>query len=89
MTRDINELEVYKQSLKLIKELYELLSQVPSTERDLESQLKRASKSIPANIAEGLQRNHRCLLIALASSDEVLAHLQVLSIVQPRLKPQV
>jgi len=54
------ELEVWKKSMSLAEKVYELTSKFPSDERfGLTSQLKRASISIPSNIAEGAGRNNK------------------------------
>jgi four helix bundle protein len=57
--------------------------------------LKRASKSIPANIAEGFAKRSsekefkRFLKIAIGSSDEVVTHLRTMAITVPRLLNEV
>lgn len=92
MIRDVTDLEVYKESLTLLKELYIFLRKVPKTEYDSVIQCKRAGKSIPANIAEGFAKRQsgaefkRFLQIALGSSDEVVTHLRTLMIALPYLK---
>lgn len=54
-------------------------------------QLKRAGKSISAQIAEGFSKRaselefKRYLAIALGSSDEVISHLRAIAIAVPRL----
>jgi len=56
-----------------------------------QDQIKRASKSIPANIAEGFAKKSsakefkRFLTIALGSSDEVVTHLRMVEIISPYL----
>lgn len=48
------ELKVWKKSMKLVSMVYELCEFFPESERfGLVSQMKRASVSIPSNIAEG------------------------------------
>lgn len=92
MARDVTELKVYQEALRLLPELYEVLKEVPDTEKDSVWQLKRAAKSIPANIAEGFAKSSsikefkRYLLIALGSSDEVISHLRVLDVIFPNLQ---
>ncbi len=91
MIHDVTDLEVYKSSLTLLEETYILLRKIPLSEKDSIYQIKRAAKSIPANIAEGFAKRNstlefkRFLRIALGSSDEVITHLRTLSIALPRL----
>ena len=47
-------LEVYQRAMALVEEVQSLIKALPSVERyALASQMGRASRSIPANIAEG------------------------------------
>lgn len=86
LVKDVTDLEVYNQSLTLLKTLYEFLKKIPHSEYDTVMQLKRSSKSIPANIAEGFAKRSsekefkRFLKIALGSSDEVITHLRMITI---------
>ncbi len=51
-------LEVWKESILLVKTIYKLTDNFPSTEKfGLISQLRRASISISSNLAEGTSRN--------------------------------
>lgn len=51
------DLEVYKHSLDLVERIYQLTAGFPSSENfGLTSQLRRASVSLPSNIAEGSSR---------------------------------
>lgn len=92
MIKSVNDLEVYKYSLNLLEDLYAKFRKIPKSEYDISHNCKRAAKSIPANLAEGFAkrfsgptfRNH--LKICIGSSDEVVAHLQALSITVPYLK---
>lgn len=89
MIRDILDLEVYKLSLSLLLEIYSLTQKLPKSEYDVNLQVKRAAKSVSANIAEGFAKRSsdkefkRFLKIALGSSDEVISHLRTIAIVQP------
>src|SRR5512133_785624 len=54
------ELQAWQFSYKLAKEIYALTKEFPSEERfGLISQLRRASVSVPSNIAEGYHRRSR------------------------------
>ena len=51
------DLEVYKHSLDLVEQIYQLTARFPSSENfGLTSQLRRSSVSLPSNIAEGSSR---------------------------------
>jgi|AntRauMFilla1563_2_1112583.scaffolds.fasta_scaffold00016_27 four helix bundle protein len=55
---DYKELNVWKESIDLVKLVYEVTQKFPSEEKfGLVSQLRRASVSIPSNIAEGNGRS--------------------------------
>ncbi len=75
------DLTVWQKSRELVKAIYLLLSKFPSSEKyGLVDQIKRASVSIVANIAEGKQRQTKkeyvqFLFIAYGSSAEVEALL--------------
>ncbi len=82
--RSYEGLEVYQRAMKLLVPLHALLLKFPDYERfELASQLRRASKSIPANIAEGYgkkgsTREFRAYLNnALGSANEVIVHLRI------------
>jgi len=78
-----------------LPEVYEFLRNVPKSELDSIYQIKRAAKAIPAIISEGFAKRNsskefkRYLLIAIGSSDEVVTHLRVISIVVPNLADKV
>ncbi|MBM4402051.1 MAG: four helix bundle protein [Candidatus Cloacimonetes bacterium] len=76
-------LEVYQRSYQLAVEIHKLSLKLPRTlQFDLADQIRRASRSIPSNIAEGLGRNRsrkdkiNFLINALGSNDEMLFNLQ-------------
>lgn len=95
MIKDVTDLEVYQESLRLLKKLYELLKKIPKSEYDSVVQCKRAGKSIPANIAEGFAKRSselefkRFLKIAIGSSDEMVTHFRTLVIGVPKLLLQL
>lgn len=75
--QDYKKLQVWNRSHQLVLDLYIIVNQFPKEEKfGLISQIKRASSSIPANIAEGCGRNSnkdlaQFLNIALGSLNEV------------------
>lgn len=77
------DLEVYKKSIELVIEIYNIASQFPKDEQfGLVSQIKRAVISIPSNIAEGSTRysnkdSARFVDIAIGSIAEVDTQLSI------------
>ncbi|OYQ36136.1 diversity-generating retroelement protein bAvd family protein [Flavobacterium cyanobacteriorum] len=77
------ELEIWKQSKLFCSDIYNLTSSFPDHEKfGLTNQLRRASVSIPSNIAEGTSRSSnkefcRFLEIALGSCYEVETQLLI------------
>lgn len=77
------DLEIWRQSRVFCKDIYEVTSTFPQTEKfGLISQLRRASVSIPSNIAEGASRNSnkdfaRFLEITIGSCCEVETQLLI------------
>ncbi len=74
---NFKELKVWQLSRQLVKEIYELTADFPSSEKyGLISQLRRCTVSIPTNIAEGAGRHNdkdfaQFLNISLGSAYEV------------------
>lgn len=59
MIRDFYDLDCWKESHKLVLEIYKLTATFPKEERyGVSDQLRRAASSITANIAEGFGRYH-------------------------------
>ena len=85
MMKSYQELEAWKEARVLVKDIYLLTIKLPSEEKfGLISQLRRAAVSVPANIAEGIGRNHskdtlQFLFIARGSLNE-LETLLILSL---------
>ena len=77
------DLEVYKLSLNLVKDIYKLTKGFPASENfGLTSQLRRAAVSLPSNIAEGSSRGStkdliRFLNIASGSLAEIETQLVI------------
>ncbi len=71
------DLEAWKESIKLVKDIYTLTNKFPKDELfGLISQLRRAAVSIPSNIAEGSMRSSdkdslRFIEISLGSIAEI------------------
>ena len=80
------DLEIYQLSHELAIKIHRVSLSLPKFELYEEgSQVRRAAKSIPANIVEGFGRRRyknkfiRFLTFALASCDETKEHLKILS----------
>ncbi len=77
------DLEVWKKSINLVKEIYKAVEQFPKKEQyGLVSQITRAAISIPSNIAEGAARfsnkdTSRFVDIAIGSIAEVDTQLTI------------
>lgn len=51
--RDFKKFDIWKHSIELVKQVYQLTSELPAEEKyGLKSQITRAAVSIPSNIAE-------------------------------------
>ncbi len=77
------DLEIWKKSRFFCSSIYEITSKFPESEKfGLTNQLRRASVSIPSNIAEGSSRNSnkdfsRFLQITLGSAYEIETQLLI------------
>ncbi len=77
MIRSYKDLDVWKESMRAVKEIYLATKELPKDELyGLISQLRRCAVSIPSNIAEGNTRQHtteyiQFLYIALGSCAEL------------------
>ena len=73
--------DVYEVSLELVVAMRLVVERVKQHDRDLAAQLKRATSSVPANIAEGQRRVGRDRIhlwrIAEASANEVRCEIEV------------
>jgi len=82
MIKDFRDLIVYKKAYEISLEIHKMSLKIPQFEKDeLGSQIRRASKSIAMNIAEGFGRNDsladfkRFMVMAQGSCDEVRVQL--------------
>mgnify|MGYP006354176459 CR=1 FL=1 len=95
MIKDVTDLDVYQASLVLVQRVYEFIRLLPKSELDSISQIRRAAKSVTANIAEGFAKRSsekefkRFLKISIGSSDEVVTHLRTIYFAVPRLQPNM
>ncbi|WP_248723296.1 four helix bundle protein [Seonamhaeicola sp. ML3] len=83
--RNFRELDIWKDSITLVKKIYSLIENLPETEKfGLKSQISRCVVSIPANIAEGCAKDSqkdfvRFLQISLGSAFELETHIIICS----------
>jgi len=82
--KSFRDLEIYQEAYALMIEIHKLVMKLPVYEKhDLASQMRRASKSCPANIAEGWAKRRfekefkKYLDNALGSANEMEMHLEV------------
>ncbi|OPX20473.1 MAG: four helix bundle protein [Desulfobacca sp. 4484_104] len=80
-SRSFRDLDVWRKSIDLVKEIYQITGKFPPSEiYGLTNQIRRAAVSIPSNIAEGQGRNsakefRQFLGIALGSVAEIETQL--------------
>ena len=91
--KDFHELKVWQKAHQLTLAVYRITTGFPRAELyGLTSQLRRASSSVPANLAEGCGRNGdaefaRFCSIAMGSASELEYHLLLareLQLIQPK-----
>lgn len=81
--RPHEKLDVWKLSIEMVVNVYEVTKAFPSDERfGLTSQIRRAAVSIPANISEGAARQHdrefvQFLSVAQGSASELETELLI------------
>jgi len=79
--RNFKELDVWKDAITLVKDVYMITEHLPDTEKfGLKTQIARCVVSIPANIAEGCAKDSqkdfvRYLQISLGSAFELETHI--------------
>ena len=83
------DLDVYQRSLKCIVEVQGMLAKFPEYEmRELASQMRRSSKSIPLNIAEGHGRKRSgkdfkyFISNAMGSANEMSASIEIAKLLE-------
>lgn len=82
---DLENIVVWKQSIKLVKKIYQLTESCEKLSKDygLKQQIQRAAVSIPSNIAEWLERDsqkelHRFLMIARGGVWELKTQIYII-----------
>ncbi|UII75096.1 four helix bundle protein [Flagellimonas sp. HMM57] len=81
--RNFRDLDIWKNGVELVKDVYQLIEGFPNTEKyGLSSQISRCAVSVPSNIAEGCSRESqkdfsRFLQITLGSSYELETQLLI------------
>ncbi len=83
---DIHRLDVYRCALDLYRSVGQMVAQFPRGEADLRSQLRRASRSVPFNIGEGVGKRGRARAaayeVALGETKELIVALDCVEIDQ-------
>jgi len=82
------DLDVWKRSMDLVEEIYKITSKFPASEMyGLTNQLRRASVSIPSNIAEGTsRRGDKELLYFINVTIGSIAEIETQMLIAVRLK---
>ena len=82
--RSHEDLDAYQLSMELLVRVHALCSKLPPEEKyDLARQMRRASKSIPATIAEGFSKRasakefKQYMRMAMGSANEMETHLRI------------
>ena len=87
MTRrpsDLHQLDVYRCALALYRKIGQIVKAFPRGEADLRSQRKRASRSVPFNIGEGVGKRGKARAasyqVALGEAKELIVALDCVEI---------
>ena len=83
---DLHQLDVYRCALELYRTIGRMVAQFPRGEADLRSQMRRASRSVPFNIGEGVGKRGKARAaayeIALGEAKELIVALDCVEIDQ-------
>ena len=81
---DLQRLDVYRCALDLYRSVGRMVAQFPRGEADLRSQMRRASRSVPFNIGEGVGKRGRARAaayeVALGEAKELIVALDCVEI---------
>ena len=83
---DLHRLDAYRCALELYRRIGRIVAGFPRGEADLRSQMKRASRSVPFNIGEGVGKRGRARAasyeVALGETKELIVALDCVEIDQ-------
>ena len=81
---DLHKLDVYRCSLELYRRIGRMTAEFPRGEADLRSQMRRAARSVPFNIGEGVGKRGRARAaayeVALGEAKELVVALDCVEI---------
>lgn len=81
---DLHKLDVYRCSLQLYRKVRRMVAQFPRGEADLSKQMRRACRSVPFNIGEGVGKRGKARTasygIALGEAKELIVALDCVEI---------
>lgn len=81
---DLHKLDVYRCALELYRRIARMVAGFPRGEADLSGQMRRASRSVPFNIGEGVGKRGRARVaayeIALGETKELIVALDCVEI---------
>lgn len=81
---DLHKLDVYRCALELYRRVGAIVAEFPRGEADLRSQMRRASRSIPFNIGEGVGKRGparvAAYIVALGETKELIVALDCVEI---------
>ena len=81
---DLHKLDGYRCALALYRRIGRIIRGFPRGEADLKSQMKRASRSVPLNIGEGVGKRRRARAaayeVALGEAKELIVALDLVEI---------
>jgi four helix bundle protein len=81
---DLHRLDVYRCALELYRRVGRMVRQFPRGEADLRSQMRRASRSVPFNIGEGVGKRGKARAasyeVALGEAKEFIVALDCVEI---------
>ncbi len=86
---DLHRLDVYRCALELYRKVGRMVAQFPRGEADLRGQMRRASRSVPFNIGEGVGKRGRARAaayeVALGEVKELIVALDCVAAMLTKL----